>query len=106
MTSSTSRPLGGPTGRLLAAHRGEVLATLSRHGMSNPRLFGSVARGDDQDGSDVDLLVDLASGTSLFDILRVQDELETILGVRVDLVSSTGFKSQVRSRVERDLIAL
>jgi predicted nucleotidyltransferase len=79
---------------------------LRRHGVSNPRLFGSVARGDDQEGSDVDLLVHFASGTSLFDILKLQDELEGILGVNVDLVSEAGLKDRVRLRVRQDLIAL
>lgn len=99
-------PLSGPTGRLVAAHRREVREVLRRHGVANPRLFGSVARGDDHVGSDVDILVDFASGTSLFDILRIQDELQEILGVDVDLVPDAGLKDRVRVRAERDLIEL
>ncbi len=79
---------------------------LRRHGVSNPRLFGSVARGDDHEGSDVDILVEFAPSTSLFTILRIQDELETILGVEVDLIPDAGLKDRVRVRVQRDLIAL
>lgn len=109
MTSAATpvaEPLSGPTGRLVAAHRGELREVLRRHGMSNPRLFGSVARGDDHEGSDVDILVDFAAGTSLFTILRIQDELETILGVEVDLIPDAGLKDRVRVRVQRDLMAL
>jgi hypothetical protein len=99
-------PLSGPTGRLVAAHRDELRKVLDRHGVKNARLFGSVARGDDHVGSDVDLLVDFAPGTSLFTVLRIQDELETILGVEVDLVSDAGLKERVRTRAQRDLIVL
>ena len=77
-----------------------------RHGVTNPRLFGSAARGDDHEGSDVDLLVDFAPGTSLFDILRIRDELEVILGVPVDLIPSAGLKDRVGARAESDLISL
>lgn len=99
-------PLGGPAGRLVAAHRAEMREVLERHKVKNARLFGSVARGDDHDGSDVDILVDFAPGTGLFTIFRIQDELETILGVPVDLVPDSGLKDRVRVRVQRDLIAL
>jgi predicted nucleotidyltransferase len=99
-------PLGGPTGRLVAARRGELREVLRRHGVTNARLFGSVARGDDHEGSDVDILVDFAPGTSLFDVLKIQDELELILGVEVDLIPDSGLKDRVRGRVQRDMIAL
>ncbi len=104
--ASVVGPLSGPTGRLVAAHRGELRQVLRRHGVTNARLFGSVARGDDHAGSDVDLLVDFPPGTSLFGILRIKDELETILGVEVDLIPSMGLKDRVRPLVRRDLIAL
>ena len=90
----------------MAAHRGELREVLRRHGVTNAHLFGSVARGDDHEGSDVDILVDFAGGTSLFDILKIQDELEQIIGVEVDLVPTGGLKDKVRARVRRNLIAL
>lgn len=99
-------PLSGPTGRLVAAHRDQLREVLERHGVRNARLFGSVARGDDHDGSDLDVLVDFAPRRSLFTILRIQDELEAILGVPVDLVPASGLKDRVRVRVQQDLIAL
>ncbi|MFT4288429.1 nucleotidyltransferase family protein [Nocardioides sp.] len=99
-------PLSGPTGQLVAAHRDELREVLDHHGVKNARLFGSVARGDDRAGSDVDLLVQFAPGTSLFTVLRIQDELETILGVEVDLIPEGGLKERVRERIQRDLIAL
>ncbi len=99
-------PLSGPTGRRVASHLTELRDALQRHGVTNVRVFGSVARGDDHEGSDLDLLVDLAAGTTLFDMVGIQMELEEILGVEVDLVPDAGLKERMRPRVERDLIPL
>jgi predicted nucleotidyltransferase len=100
------RPLAGPTGRLVAAYRRELKDVLRRHGVTNARIFGSVARGDDHEGSDLDLLVDFPPGTSLVDIIGIQDELESVLGAAVDLVPDKGLKERVRASAEPDLIAL
>ncbi|MGL5863482.1 MAG: nucleotidyltransferase family protein, partial [Phycicoccus sp.] len=59
------KPFSGPTGRRVTARRGELLEVLRRHGVTNPEIFGSAARGDDHEGSDVDLLVDFAPGTDI-----------------------------------------
>ncbi len=79
---------------------------LRRHGVTNPEIFGSTARGDDRDDSDVDLLVDFAPGTSIIDIIGIQHELEDLLGVHVDLVPRAGLKDRVRARAEKDLLPL
>ncbi len=99
----TREPLSGPTGRRVAAHRGELREVLRRHGVTNPEIFGSAARGDDREDSDVDLLVDFAPGT---DIIGSKRELEGVLGVPVDLVPRNGLKERVRSRASKDLLAL
>lgn len=99
-------PLGGPTGRLVATHRSRLRRVLRERGIVQASIFGSVARGEDHEGSDLDLLVDIPAGTSLFDLLRIQDELETILGVEVDLIPAKGLKDHVRRHVEPDLISL
>jgi len=104
--SQTAKPLQGPLGRVVASRRAELLDVLHRHGVTNVRVFGSVARGDDEPDSDVDLLVDFPPRTSLFTILRLQEELEEMLGAKVDLVSDSGLLARIRTRVERDLIAL
>lgn len=59
--------------------------TARRYRVSNPRVFGSVLRGEDTEGSDLDLLVDPMPGTTLFDLGGLQDELERLLGLRVDV---------------------
>ncbi|HUC26128.1 MAG TPA: nucleotidyltransferase family protein [Streptosporangiaceae bacterium] len=83
-----------------------MVAAAAAHGVSGLRVFGSVARGEDRADSDVDLLADLPAGISLFGMARLQADLESILGTRVDLVPAADLKPDVRSRVERELVAL
>jgi uncharacterized protein len=98
--------LSGPVGRRLRARRTEVVAAAAAHGVTNLRVFGSVARGEDHPGSDVDLLADLPPGMGLFGLGRVQADLEAILGTRVDLVPDRDLKPGIRPRAERELVAL
>lgn len=79
-----------PTLSALRARRDEIVGLAAAHGASNVRVFGSVARGTAQAGSDVDLLVDLESGRTLIDQISLWRDLEALLGVRVDLVSAGG----------------
>lgn len=100
---SSSRQWPDRTSRGCSA--GELREVLRGHGVSYACIFGSVVRGDDHQGSDVDILVDFAPRTGLLMILRIQAELEEILGV--DLTSCPcGLMTRVRARVQRDLIAL
>lgn len=87
-------------------HRDELLAALRRHGATNPEIFGSTGRGDDHEGSDLDLLVDFAPGTDLIDMVNIKQELEAILGVSVDLVPRDGLKKRVRTTAARDVVPL
>lgn len=105
-TAETRNPLSGPTGRRVAAFRDELRETLRRRGVTNPQIFGSVARGDDREGSDVDLLVDFSPGTDIIDIIALKRELEEVLGVPVDLVPRTGLKEHVQVRAAVDLVPL
>jgi uncharacterized protein len=100
------RQLSGPVGRRVRRHRHDLIAAAAAHGVQNLRVFGSVARGEDRPGSDVDLLADLPPGLSLFGLGRLEAELEAILGSRVDLIPADDLKPGVRARVERDLVAL
>ncbi|AMO73748.1 MULTISPECIES: nucleotidyltransferase family protein [Pseudomonas] len=70
-----------------------------RYGTLNPRVFGSVLQGTDQDGSDLDLLVDVAPGTTLFDLGGLQDELQEVLGVRVDLLTPGDIPVKFRAQL-------
>lgn len=97
-------PLSGPVGQIVAAHLGDLRDLLSSHGITSGRLFGSVARGDDREGSDVDILIDVPEGTSLFDLAHIQRELEALLGLKVDL--GTEVKVRLRERIETEAIPL
>jgi predicted nucleotidyltransferase/DNA-binding XRE family transcriptional regulator len=98
--------LSGPVGRRVRRRRHDLVAAAAAHGVQNLRVFGSVARGEDRPDSDVDLLADLPPGLSLFGLGQVEADLEDILGTRVDLIPAGDLKSGVRSRVQRDLVAL
>ena len=98
--------LTGRVGRLVRAHRAELLAVLAKHGITNAEIFGSAARGDEHEGSDLDLLVDLAPGTDLFDLVHIKAELEEVLGAPVDLIPRDGLKERVRVAAEKDLVPL
>ena len=98
--------LSGPVGRRVRRRRQELVAAAAAHGLTNLRVFGSVARGADRPDSDVDLLADLPPGLSLFGLARVQAELEAIVGAPVDLVPAQDLKPGVRAHVEQELVAL
>lgn len=76
------------------AKRDVIRAAVARHHGRRVRLFGSVARGEDRPGSDVDLLVDFDADSSLFDLIRLRRELEELLGLPVDVVSTGGLKER------------
>lgn len=100
-------PLSGPVGQIVRQRRRELIAAAQAHGASRVRVFGSVARGEDRPGSDVDLLVDLPPGLGLLGFGRLLDDLERVLdGARVDLVPATDVKPEIRARVEREAIPL
>lgn len=71
----------------LSAHRVDVLALAAARGACRVRVFGSTARGEDRDDSDLDLLVDLPAGTSLLTLVALQQDLANALGVTVDLLT-------------------
>ena len=91
---------------VLAGKRGDVLRAAARHGASDVRVFGSVARGDAGPTSDVDLLVTMERGRSLFDFGRLWDDLEQLLGRKVDLATENGLDPLIRDRVLAEAVPL
>jgi predicted nucleotidyltransferase len=83
----------------LELKRDAVREAASRFRTSNPRVFGSVLHGTDQDGSDLDLLVDALPGATLFDLGGLQVELEELLGVGVDLLTPGDLPAKFRNQV-------
>lgn len=82
----------GPAAVRLINHSNQVRDIAAKYGLTNPRVFGSVARGEDSVDSDVDLLVDVAPGVGLVTLARAERDLEALLGVRVDLVPASDLK--------------
>jgi uncharacterized protein len=95
-----------PLGRRLRRHRAAVRACAERRGVDGLRVFGSVARGEDDSTSDVDLLVDVPPDVSLITLAQLEYELGEILGVAVDLAPSDSLRPNVRIEAERDAITL
>ncbi len=87
---------------LLKENRAAILDTAKRHGARNVRIFGSVARGDYDEKSDLDFLVEMEPGRSLLDHASLLLDLESLLGRKVDVVSEKGIKARMRERVLRE----
>ena len=94
------------TQQSLRNKRDAIMEIARRHGAHNLRLFGSVARGENTETSDIDILVQFEPGRSLFDHGGLIADLEELLGVKVDVVSEGGMRDRFRVEILRDAIAL
>lgn len=94
------------TERLLREKREEILRIAAKHGARNVRVFGSVARGEADEASDIDFLVELEPGRSLLDHAALLLEVQELLGRKVDVVSDRGIKPRIRERVLREAVPL
>ena len=90
----------------IQGNRQAILGLAQKYGARNVRIFGSVARGDDREDSDIDVLVDLESGRSLLDLGGLLMDLRELLGCRVDVVTTKGLRERIRSRVLREAVSL
>jgi predicted nucleotidyltransferase len=98
--------LSGPLGRRLRRRRTALMAAAAAHGVRISGVFGSVARGEDRPDSDIDLLVMVPPHMGLFELGRLTEELQQLLGARVDLVPAADLKPGVRANVLADLVSL
>jgi predicted nucleotidyltransferase len=88
----------------LAKHRDEVLRIIARYPVTNPRIFGSTARGEDTEGSDLDLLVDPEFGVTTFiDLASLEIKLEALLGIPVDVRTPAEFGVRASARLVADV---
>ena len=92
--------------RMLASHRGEILRLAEKYRAGDVRVFGSVARGEATEDSDVDLLIKPQPGCSLFDLGGLLEDLRDLLGCPVDLVTEEGLKPRLRERILQEAIPL
>jgi predicted nucleotidyltransferase len=83
----------------LAGKSEAIRAAANRYRAANPRVFGSVLHGADKEGSDLDILVDALPGATLFDLGGLQEDLQELLGVRVDVLTPGDLPKKFRDRV-------
>ena len=93
-------------GELLQEKREEILSLASKHGAFNVRIFGSVARGEDRLDSDVDFLVELETDRSLLDRMALIQDLEDLLGRKVDVATVKGLRDVWRDRILPEAVPL
>lgn len=91
---------------ILTGKREEILRAAAKRGAHNVRLFGSVARGEADSESDLDILVDLESGRSLLDLGGLWSDLNDLLGVEVEVFTEDCLKSRVRERAVKEAVPL
>ena len=92
--------------RQLPAMRSDILRVASSHGATRVRVFGSRARGQARPDSDLDILVDLEPGRTLLDLVAIKQDLEDLLGCRVDVVTEASLSPYFRDAVLREAVAL
>ena len=90
----------------LASKRVQILALAAARGARRLRIFGSVARGEDHEGSDLDLLIDMPAGSSLLQIVGLQQDIEDALGMRIDLCTERELHPSLRRRILSEARAL
>jgi len=98
--------LTGPIGKRVRQNRRRLIDTAAAHGIRNLVVFGSVARGEDRQDSDLDLAADLPAGMGLVGLGRARDDFEAIVGCAVDLVPFGDLKAGIREHVEAEMVAL
>lgn len=84
----------------------ETVQIAAQHGARNVRVFGSIARGDANSNSDLDLLVQLSPESSLLDLIAIKQDLEDLLGCKVDVVTEAALSPYIREKVLKEATPL
>src|SRR5258708_17738941 len=95
-----------PLDELLRTKREDILRIAKNYGAYNVRVFGSVARGEADSESDIDLLVNMEPGRSLLDLCGLLIDLEELLGCNVDVVTEKELRERIRERVLKEAVTL
>jgi uncharacterized protein len=95
-----------PLSERVAQHRDEIKVLVEAHHATAPRIFGSTARGEDQAGSDVDLLVEFTDEATLLDEVGLRLALSDLLHLEVDVVAVAALRGSIRERVLREAVAV
>jgi predicted nucleotidyltransferase len=92
--------------KVLQRKRDKILRVAASHGVRDVRVFGSFARGEAGPESDVDILVKLDPGRSLLDIVAIKQDLEDLLGCKVDVVTEAAISPYIREEVLREAVSI
>lgn len=96
----------GPLARRVRERRQEALRTLDDYGVTNARIFGSVASGAEKESSDIDVLIDTPRPLGLMTLARLESALSDVFGARVDVVPASGLPDHVRERILAEAVPL
>ncbi len=94
------------TFELLRRKRKEILAIAFRHGAKEVRVFGSVVRGEDDETSDLDLLVSMESDRSLYDLIGLQQDIEQLVGRKTDVITDKSINRYLKESILKEAVAL
>lgn len=100
------RALARPSDALTAVTRTSIRGILDQYGASNIRLFGSVARGTDTAGSDLDIMATFPETFSFFGLMEIEEELEALLGIHVDVVFDSPSTPDALAEAKRQAVPL
>ena len=90
----------------IKSRREEILEIAEKYGARNVRVFGSVARGEEGPESDVDIIVEMEKGSSLLDIIAIKQDIEELLGRKVDVVTESSISPYIRTEVLKEAVNL
>ena len=90
----------------LRPHRQAILEIAARHGARHVRVFGSIARGDARLDSDIDFLVDLETGRTLLDLIALEQDLASLLGRKVEVLTDGGLSPYLQQRIVAEATSL
>lgn len=91
---------------LLIKNKEKILMIAAENGLSNVRIFGSTARGEDHSKSDIDFLVQIEDGRTLFDLIRFKHKVEELVGRKVDVVSDQGINEMIKENILNEVVQL
>ncbi|MDH4028950.1 MAG: nucleotidyltransferase family protein [Nitrospirota bacterium] len=91
---------------IIKNRRNEILAIATRYGASNIRVFGSMAHGNESPESDIDIIVKMEKGRSLLDIIAIKQDIEELLGRKVDVVTEASISPYIRDNVLKEAVSL
>lgn len=91
---------------LLKKYKKQILQNANDNGLSNVRVFGSTARGEDHSDSDIDLLISIEEGRTLFDLIRFKQNVEELVDRKVDVVSDQAVSEMIKENIINEAIYL